>query len=372
MNSTHYCSYSEAEGCQVVLSGCLYSVALREGDETQRALDNFRENMMRVLGLGSVLKDADDEGPAKDDLGDGDAEEELDPTRALGMRDGLARWRAGIGQDDISQTAQQEEGIGCKAVQEHRPVHQPAHLHQADEQRDERTHELVARIREKVHHRMVALDVEQVRAELDGGEFDQDDGERARCAQPQHLGMEARFKTEDHTRHDDVRDEGHGGDVQVGRVDVVARRQVAVCPGRGRLDRRRRLCICRRYMAAARRMAVCARPGLVAPGKQHDAQLVQHVRVGHVEVVLEHRHGQQRIEVLLHVLATHRRHVLAKLHAHLCGCIVHDRWSSCTAESRESTPALRLTCVGAGRVGEVARIAAHRRVRGRGIGLVGW
>ena len=92
MKSTHHCSYSEAEGCQVVLSGCLYSVALREGDETPRVLDDFRENMMRVLGLGGVLKDADDEGPAKDDLGDGDAEEELDPTRALRMRDSLARW----------------------------------------------------------------------------------------------------------------------------------------------------------------------------------------------------------------------------------------------------------------------------------------
>lgn len=292
---------------------------------------------------GSLFEDADDEGPTKDDLNDGDAEEELDAPGSLCMRDGLARGRARIWKDYVSQTPEKKEGVGSKAVQKDAPVDQASHLEQADQQGDKGAYKLVARVGEEVHHGVIALDVEEVGAKFDCREFDKDDGKRARGAQAEHFGVEARFQPENDAGEDDVGNKCHGGDVEVGRVDVVARWKVAFGARRSGLDRRRRFRVGRRHASTRGRVSVRTRPRFVSPREEDDAQLVKYVRVGNVKVVLEHRYGQKSAKVLLDILASNGSHVLAELDAHLSGSIVHDLRPSLACKNREASPALLLS-----------------------------
>ena len=75
----------------------------------------------------------------------------------------------------------------------------------------------------------------------------------------------------------------------------------------------------------------------MTPGKENETELVQNVRVGYVKVMLEDRHGQQRVEVSLDVLSTDLGNVLAKLDTHLGCCIVHHTRAAST-KAREAAP----------------------------------
>ena len=82
---------------------------------------------------------------------------------------------------------------------------------------------LVAVVREQVEHLARALDVEEVAAALDEHEVEDDDGEGVGRGHAEDLGVEARVEAGVQRGEEDVSDEGHDGDVEVGRVDVVVR-----------------------------------------------------------------------------------------------------------------------------------------------------
>lgn len=144
-----------------------------------------------------------------------------------------------------------------------------------EQQGDDDVDELVARVGDEVEELRGRGDGEEVGACLDDDDFGAHDGDGDGCCVAEELGVEGAAETGEQGGEQDVGDEGHGGDVHVGRVWVFARRQVEGCAGGGGVGR----------------VTLLARPWLVPPGEEDDAQFGEDVRVGDVEVVLEGADG---------------------------------------------------------------------------------
>lgn len=176
----------------------------------------------------------------------------------------------------------QEERVGHEGVGEDGPAEPATTATKGarDGKIDNDANELVARVGNKVKPLRLVADAEHIRAELEKDQFDNDNGKGVRGCDTKQLGLERAPEAGHEGAEKNVRYKGHDRDVHVRRVDVFSRwQEERPTSARGTVRRRD------------------ARPRLVAPGEQHNAQLVDDIAVGHVEVVLQCRDGNVAVEL---------------------------------------------------------------------------
>lgn len=84
-------------------------------------------------------------------------------------------------------------------------------------------HEFVAGKGEQVEEAQTGGDAEEIEGREDQEDFDQKPGQRRTGLNPQLLGREVVPRPQQETTDQDVGHERHAGDVQIGRIDVIAR-----------------------------------------------------------------------------------------------------------------------------------------------------
>lgn len=187
-----------------------------------------------------------------------------------------------VWEKDISQAAEEEEGVCAEAVEENDPGDEcAAKAKPGSKVRQEQGHndvdKLVAAVGNEVEELRRVVDGEQEGAGAYDEDLEQGDGNGQGCGIAQQLRVERAPQACQQCREQDVCHQSHGGDVHVGRVDVFARRLVEQ-GGRG----------CR-----VGAMALLAGPRAVPPRHEDDAQFGEDIRVCHVEVVLEGGNGYE-------------------------------------------------------------------------------
>ena len=226
----------------------------------------------------------------------------------------------------------QEERVCEERVEEDAPADPAARpLAAVDNLRDgdgdDDADKLVPRVRDQVVQLGGVGDAHEVASELEDGDLEEHRHEGSRRRVPEQLGLELAPKAGHEGRQQDVRHDGHDGDVHVGAVDVVARRQVEA-------------------LLAAGADGLLAGPRLVPPREQDEEELVDDVGICDVEVVLERVDVDVAVElderasavlkvsseegsawipyVLLHILLVVLEGRLAELGGDLGGGIVHE------------------------------------------------
>lgn len=169
----------------------------------------------------------------------------------------------------------EEKRICGKEIGKHRPPDDAVHTDAlADQYGQYRAEELVPAVPQQVQQLAVAAaNAQQICTQLQNSELKEQDGEGGARGLGQLLGVKVAPDTGQKTVEEDVGHEGHEGDVEVGRVDVVARREEGILEGTVR--------------GGGGAGGGGTEPGLVREGEEEDAEFCEDVGVGYEEVRFE-------------------------------------------------------------------------------------
>lgn len=195
-----------------------------------------------------------------------------------------ARKKSGIILAPCSIRTYQEERIGQICIGEDPPSDPascafPAVEDGCNRNGENDTNKLVSAVGHQVVDLALAADVQQVSAQPQHHQLKQNDDAGVAEGDAQKLWLKLPIEACDQCRQQYVCDEGHERDIHVGRVDIFA--------GWEELD-------CALTVIAS---CLLPRPRSVSPGKEHDDELVDHVRVRDIEVVLQSRDVHVAVEL---------------------------------------------------------------------------
>lgn len=167
----------------------------------------------------------------------------------------------------------QEQRVGQESVEEHAPANPPTgtlatvqNLGHSDS--DDDTDKLVTGVSDQIVKLRIVRDAQQVAAQLETEDLCHDYYQGCRRRVSEKFWLKLPAETSKECREKDVRHDSHNGNVHIGAVDVVSRREVP-------------------SLLSARPDGLLARPWLVPPREEDENYFVDDVGIGNVEVVLQ-------------------------------------------------------------------------------------